>query len=884
MKRAASMILALALALALLPVQARAASPAYGSDVWLRDTALQDGVTYSENIFWSSGYEKPRHEYFFTYTPGVGSDLPSAVQPQLPSYGQGFDPTGGASDDLSWLFPNGMPGEDGTPEDEEDFDDSRQPTEEPGVYTGVRPVASYGDSVCSRTTVSDAARKYESMGYRVVGGINGDFYDTSTGYPLGILVSDGEILSGSSEYYAVGFYADGRAVMGSPQLSIVASSYSGSLKLASLNKPRVDKAGVTMLTYDYRDDHTTGSSVASDGVNVLATIVGGRASIGGSLLLRVDEIAEDAQTRTLTEGQVLLTGAANGYSEGLAFLRALTPGETVTVSFTTPDPKWNGVTEAIGAYYSLVENGVARDDFEVSAAPRTAVGVKASGEVVFYALDGRQNSVSMGASLGVLAARMAELGCVTALCLDGGGSTTAVAATPDASAAQLLNSPSDKSQRKVTNHLLLLAPGDATGIPGGVHLSVDAPAVLTGHSLKLSANVTDTHYFPMDLPVDLYATAGEVRDGLFIAPDFAVTATVAAAYDQWTAQRDVLVVDAPSTMSILSSGSTSVNVMAGGTAQLSLSAAYNHRPLEIGPEDVTWSVDSKLGTIDEHGLFTASAQAGSGTITAARGRVSATIPVTVEANHPFADLSGHWAEAYMGQLYQQKILSGELTADGQLYAYPERGLTRAEFSVLLAKYLKLDTSVYEGQPTVFTDLEGVESWAGAAIRAMYDKGIVHGVDETHFAPQAPLERAQAAAMLGRALGLTETQPEETVPQLPEEAGDTPAGGEPEETGPFDPTAITSGSTEDGSGDVPGGDPGEAAEPPEPVLPDDVLSAAQPLDLSGYPDADKIPEYALTYFRILVEKGALTGRDGMLLPASPITRAEICKALVIMQNS
>ena len=77
MKRAASLILALALALSLLPAQARAASPAYGSDVWLRDTALQDGVTYSENIFWSSGYEKPRHEYYFTYTPGIGSNLPS---------------------------------------------------------------------------------------------------------------------------------------------------------------------------------------------------------------------------------------------------------------------------------------------------------------------------------------------------------------------------------------------------------------------------------------------------------------------------------------------------------------------------------------------------------------------------------------------------------------------------------------------------------------------------------------------------------------------------------------------------------------------------------------------------------------------------------------
>ena len=78
MKRATSLIVSLALVLALLPAPARAASSAYGSDVWLRDTRLQEGVTYSENIFWSSGYDKPRHEYFFTYTPGIGGGLPSA--------------------------------------------------------------------------------------------------------------------------------------------------------------------------------------------------------------------------------------------------------------------------------------------------------------------------------------------------------------------------------------------------------------------------------------------------------------------------------------------------------------------------------------------------------------------------------------------------------------------------------------------------------------------------------------------------------------------------------------------------------------------------------------------------------------------------------------
>ncbi len=106
----------------------------------------------------------------------------------------------------------------------------------------------------------------------------------------------------------------------------------------------------------------------------------------------------------------------------------MVPGQEVTVSFSTPDPAWSEVTEAIGALHLLVENGAARKDLEEkpTAAPRTAVGLRPDGSLVLYTVDGRQNSHSMGAGLDVLAQRMAELGCVTAICLDGGGSTTAV--------------------------------------------------------------------------------------------------------------------------------------------------------------------------------------------------------------------------------------------------------------------------------------------------------------------------------------------------------------------------------------------------------------------------------------------------------------------------
>ena len=119
MKRALSLILAVALVLALAPVTALATSEAYGNEVWLQDTALHDGVTLSDNIYWSTYYSQLRHEYYITYTPGQQ----------------------------------------------------------------VMAVASYGNSVCDRLTASTAVKEYEAQGYRVVGSINGDFYDTSTAIP-----------------------------------------------------------------------------------------------------------------------------------------------------------------------------------------------------------------------------------------------------------------------------------------------------------------------------------------------------------------------------------------------------------------------------------------------------------------------------------------------------------------------------------------------------------------------------------------------------------------------------------------------------------------------------------------------------------------------------
>ena len=90
--------------------------------------------------------------------------------------------------------------------------------------------------------------------------------------------------------------------------------------------------------------------------------------------------------------------------------------------------------------------------------PRSAVGVKADGKVILLTVDGRQEN-SAGMSLPELTKLMKWLGCVSAINLDGGGSTTLwISSAPENG---VVNYPSDNKKwdhqgtRKVANVILL---------------------------------------------------------------------------------------------------------------------------------------------------------------------------------------------------------------------------------------------------------------------------------------------------------------------------------------------------------------------------------------------------------------------------------------------
>ncbi|HEX9123776.1 MAG TPA: phosphodiester glycosidase family protein [Actinomycetota bacterium] len=134
-------------------------------------------------------------------------------------------------------------------------------------------------------------------------------------------------------------------------------------------------------------------------------------------------------------------------------LLSLVPGTAVTLRWTFG---WPNVYDAIGGVPQLVADG--RSVVGTCTAsvcrrnPRTGVGITADGKVLLVVVDGRQKKFSIGLTLNQFAWLFKRLGAVSALNLDGGGSSTMVIK------GEVVNRPSSGFERRVTNALLVL-PG-----------------------------------------------------------------------------------------------------------------------------------------------------------------------------------------------------------------------------------------------------------------------------------------------------------------------------------------------------------------------------------------------------------------------------------------
>ncbi len=115
--------------------------------------------------------------------------------------------------------------------------------------------------------------------------------------------------------------------------------------------------------------------------------------------------------------------------------------------------------------------------------------------------------------------------------------------------------------------------------------------------------------------------------------------------------------------------------------------------------------------------------------------------------HPFYDITDHWAENMVAALSEKGVISGKT----KTMFYPEHLVTRAEFTTMIVRAFSLVSLPYSGN---FKDVD--ESyWAAGYIEAAYRRGIITGTSETEFDPNGYITREQMATIIARAYKLAE---------------------------------------------------------------------------------------------------------------------------------
>ena len=117
--------------------------------------------------------------------------------------------------------------------------------------------------------------------------------------------------------------------------------------------------------------------------------------------------------------------------------------------------------------------------------------------------------------------------------------------------------------------------------------------------------------------------------------------------------------------------------------------------------------------------------------------------VTTGTDGSFSDTDGHWADAYIRALHRAGIVNG--TSKGAFN--PDQEITRAEMAAILARILNMSAA----NGTKFSDIGG--NWAADSINQLSQAGIVNGVGDGKFAPNATATRDQSAAIIMRMLNV-----------------------------------------------------------------------------------------------------------------------------------
>ena len=607
----------------------------------------------------------------------------------------------------------------------------------------VKPMIVYGSKVTNYGSFSSMASLLEGRGYHVIAGINGDYYNMANYEPIGVVIYEGALMSSDSGYNAVGFKADGTAVIGRPSMKASLNIGGTDFALTKINKTR-NASDFSLITEDYAPN----TKSACAGWDVICTPSQPKLSLNCAVTLTVDEVRQTEGSIPIPAGKMLISVAGTAAEDKLNAVKALQPGDTVSLGIASA-PEWQDVQFAVGSLYKLVTNGAVEQGLEktnTTPEPRSAVGVKADGTMVLYTVDGRQSGYSVGASMKTVAERLLEMGCVEATVMDGGGSTGMNAIYLGGDTIYQVNKSSGGSQRSVTDYIVLATKNAPTGTSSQLAVYPLSTTILKGAQREFSALAADAYGYKTALPAGVsFNLSGDVgtlsQSGVFTAGKGGVGTVTVTAPGVSPASVQVHVIETPGSITVLNGGRaiSSLSVKAGGSADLSAAAMFNHTSVLAADENFTWTLSGNIGSIDAKGAFTAAADAAEGGITVAAGGRSVTIPVSVTRTGSFDDVA---PSAWYFDAAEYVSSMGYISGTAPRTFSPDVTVSRAMMATILWSVAGKPAAASAGFGDVAAD-----KWYAPAVSWAQSTGVAAGYSDGTFRPDEGINREQMAAML-----------------------------------------------------------------------------------------------------------------------------------------
>ncbi len=665
----------------------------------------------------------------------------------------------------------------------------------------------HGSNLNTRTTVTHLVSSAEDVSGTPVAAMNADFFNMSTGLAESVIVKDGFLLTSDRDNYAFAFDSEGNAFIEKPAIAMELSTPYKQYNVLHFNKEftqyglylyshhygsktRINKPSIELILspytaiYDYRgmaellygvdnapfdlesksinddgtetvtiderykteiDEYATQNGFIQNG-NAFYELSLPEVTLGAEIKAFVQEIRHNDEGQSLEIPQDCFVLAAEKENQSFKF-ENIVEGDSLCITFNCNE-RFLGIDEVIGCGALIVKDGQVVENTNLShyfsANPRTAIGITAENKVIMFAVDGRQGSYSKGMTLKALSEQMISLGCVTAANLDGGGSTVVKASLPITEGFATVNSPSDKSERPVSNAIGFYNLSEPDGSKTYSYLDSEHRLVLSNSSLELGrAYFVDLSYYPSGVSEvknhehqkevdekEIFVTDDEVLNELlnisssFQVQEEAEEQRVEYEYEGFTYTvgenqgiiedglyypngyvGDVYIIsnspDGFTNQAVMykSLGEVDTIKISGGNSTIYIGDSYDFSACAlyegydvVGSDDCfIWQSNDSAIEIDSNGLAVANSVADSVMLTASFGKTTAEIEIVVK-DLPFIDISSNWAKPNIIQLYEKGISIGELTQDGRMY-FPSRNFTRSEFCVMLSRVLGFTDAV-----------------------------------------------------------------------------------------------------------------------------------------------------------------------------------------------